>query len=188
MMNGTSGLETATLGGGCFWCIEAVFQELEGVHEVVSGYAGGARPNPTYQQVCSGATGHAEVVRVHFDPAVIGYRDLLEVFFAAHDPTQFNRQGHDVGSQYRSVIFWHDETQRAEAEAAIRRIDAAGELGAPVVTELAPFETFYPAEAYHQEYYRNNPGQPYCQMVVAPKVQKTRKLFAGKLKGKGVRK
>lgn len=175
-------MQTAVLGGGCFWCLEAVYKELEGVVSVVSGYAGGARPNPTYQQVCSGATGHAEVVQIRFDPAVISYRDLLDVFFTIHDPTQLNRQGHDVGSQYRSVIFWRDEQQRADAERAIRELEETGTFTEPVVTEVTQLSAFYPAEAYHQDYFANHADEPYCQVVVSPKVSKARGRFADKWK------
>ncbi|MBI3278470.1 MAG: peptide-methionine (S)-S-oxide reductase MsrA [Acidobacteria bacterium] len=166
--------ETATLGGGCFWCLEAVYQEMKGVLSVESGYMGGHLPSPTYQQVCTGTTGHAEVVRVSFDPAIASYRDILEVFFATHDPTTLNRQGNDVGPQYRSVVFYHSEEQRRTAEELIGELD----LGRPVVTRIEPASTFYRAEDYHQEYFRNNPGQPYCAFVVAPKVQKFREKFA----------
>lgn len=175
-------LELATLGGGCFWCIEPVFDELEGVEDVVSGYSGGDRRNPTYEQVCSGATGHAEVVQIHFDPARVSYRELLQVFFTVHDPTQLNRQGNDVGTQYRSVIFYHSPEQKQTAEAVIEELTAAGLWPRPIVTELSPFKEFYPAEDYHQEYYRHNPQQPYCQIVVAPKVAKFRQKFANRLK------
>lgn len=175
--------ETATLGGGCFWCIEPVFQELRGVRRVESGYAGGHVPDPSYEEVCGGQTGHAEVVRVEFDPAEIGYRDILEVFFTVHDPTTPNRQGADVGTQYRSVIFHHDEEQRRVAVQVIAELEARGLWDAPVVTELAPAGEFYPAESYHQEYYRRNPGAGYCQVVIAPKVAKFRSRFADRLKG-----
>lgn len=175
-------LELATLGGGCFWCIEPVFDELEGVEDVVSGYSGGDRRNPTYEQVCSGATGHAEVVQIRFDPARVSYRELLQVFFTVHDPTQLNRQGNDVGTQYRSVIFYHSPEQKQTAEAVIEELTAAGLWPRPIVTELSPFKEFYPAEDYHQEYYRHNPQQPYCQIVVAPKVAKFRQKFADRLK------
>jgi peptide-methionine (S)-S-oxide reductase len=175
------GAEVAVLGGGCFWCIEAVFQRLRGVHSVVSGYCGGARAAPTYEQVCSGATGHAEVVRIAFDPAVIDFPTLLEVFFAVHDPTTPDRQGHDVGSQYRSVIFCQSERQRAEAESAIRRVDATGDWGAPAVTELAGAEPFWPAEDYHWNYYDGHRSQPYCQAVIAPKVAKLQFAFKDRL-------
>ena len=169
--------ETATLGGGCFWCLEAVYDEMKGVLSVESGYMGGHVENPTYQAVCSGRTGHIEVVRVTFDPAVATYREILEVFFDIHDPTSRDRQGNDVGQQYRSVIFTHSDTQKAVAEEMIR------ELGPAVVTEVRPAETFYQAEDYHQEYFRKNPNQGYCAYVVAPKVKKFRAHFGEKLKG-----
>jgi peptide-methionine (S)-S-oxide reductase len=167
-------MDVATLGGGCFWCLEAVFQNLKGVQKVESGYAGGSLPSPTYEQVCSGRTGHAEVVQVTFDPAVISYQDLLEVFFAIHDPTTLNRQGADVGTQYRSVILFHSPEQRATAEQVMKELEAAQLWGGTIVTQLAPFETFFRAEAYHQDYFRNNPLQPYCLAVVAPKLAKFR--------------
>jgi len=175
-------LETATLAGGCFWCLEAVFDQLEGVTAVESGYMGGPGANPTYKQVCSGNSGHAEVVHIAFDPARIAYRDILEVFFAIHDPTTLNRQGNDVGSQYRSAIFFHTPEQEAQARAVVAELAARGEYGAPIVTEITPARAFYPAEEYHQEYYENNAQQPYCQFVVAPKLQKFRKLFAHRAK------
>jgi peptide-methionine (S)-S-oxide reductase len=175
--------ETATLGGGCFWCLEAVFEQLRGVEKVVSGYAGGTVANPTYHHVCTGATGHAEVVQVAFDPAVISFREVLEVFFATHDPTTLNRQGADVGTQYRSAIFYHSPPQRQAAEQLIAELNAAGVWDAPLVTQVVPFEKFYPAEDYHQGYFRNNPRQGYCMAVVSPKVAKFRKQFASKLKG-----
>lgn len=175
-------LEQATLGGGCFWCLEAVFELAHGVEKVESGYAGGAVPNPTYRAVCSGSTGHAEVVRVTFDPRVISYREILEIFFAMHDPTTLNRQGADVGTQYRSVIFYHSPEQQRTAERLIAELNAADVWDAPLVTEVAPAPTFYVAEEYHQEYFRQNPSQPYCQAVVAPKVAKFRKQFLSKLK------
>jgi peptide-methionine (S)-S-oxide reductase len=174
--------EVATLGGGCFWCLEAVFEQLQGVVKVVSGYSGGRRANPTYEQVCSGATGHAEVVQVAFDPSVLSYADLLDVFFATHDPTTLNRQGGDVGIQYRSVIFYHSPAQKEIAERRIAELNAAGIWDQPIVTQVVPFEAFYPAESYHQEYYRRNPGQMYCAAVISPKVAKFRKQFAAKLK------
>ena len=174
--------EIATLGGGCFWCLEAVYDELRGVEEVVSGYAGGAVANPSYEQVCSGRTGHAEVVQVTFDPRQISYRELLEVFFTIHDPTTPNRQGHDIGSQYRSIILYHSPEQRAAAVETVARLEAAGIWDAPIVTEVVPLTALYPAEDYHQEYFRNNPQQPYCLVVVAPKVAKARKEFLAKLK------
>jgi peptide-methionine (S)-S-oxide reductase len=174
--------EVAILGGGCFWCLEAVFDQLRGVIGVESGYSGGAPPNPSYRQVCNGDTGHAEVVRIAFDPALVSYRDLLDVFFTIHDPTTRNRQGNDVGSQYRSVIFHRSPQQEAQARQAIADWNARGVWGAPIVTELAPAPEFYPAEDYHQEYFANNPAQPYCQAVVAPKVAKFRKHFLDRLK------
>ncbi|GIV95933.1 MAG: peptide methionine sulfoxide reductase MsrA [Herpetosiphonaceae bacterium] len=174
--------EVATLAGGCFWCLEAIFDDLKGVEDVVSGYSGGAVPNPTYQQVCTGTTGHAEVVQITFDPSVVSFKDLLHVFFAIHDPTTLNRQGADVGTQYRSAIFYHNEEQKRIAEQVIREISEAGIWDAPIVTELAPFTAFYPAEEYHQEYYRRNPNQPYCMAVIAPKVSKFRHHYLEKLK------
>jgi peptide-methionine (S)-S-oxide reductase len=177
-----AGGELATLAGGCFWCLEAVYDGMKGVVSVESGYMGGRIGNPTYEQVCGGDTGHAEVVRIAFDPAVVSFKELLEVFFVIHDPTTLNRQGNDSGTQYRSAIFFHTPQQKAEAEEVISRIDAAKLWGAPIVTEVAPASTFYMAERYHQEYYERNPYQPYCQFVVAPKVQKFRKHFLDKLK------
>ncbi|MCL4760657.1 MAG: peptide-methionine (S)-S-oxide reductase MsrA [Burkholderiales bacterium] len=174
--------ETAVLGGGCFWCLDAVFRDLDGVVRVESGYAGGASPDPTYEAVCTGRTGHAEVVRVTFDPARLPYDELLRVFFAIHDPTTLNRQGNDVGTQYRSVVFCQSPAQRDAAQRVVREIDAAGAYGAPVVTEIADAAPFYPAEGYHQDYFERNPAQPYCMFVVAPKVAKFRKAFAGRLK------
>jgi len=165
--------EVTTLGGGCFWCLEAVFDEMKGVISVESGYMGGARPNPTYEQVCSGATGHIEVVQVTFDPDLVSFRELLEVFFSIHDPTSMDRQGNDVGEQYRSVIFYHSEEQRAIASEMIKP---------PMVTELGPAETFWPAEDYHQEYFKKNPNNAYCAFVVRPKVAKFREHFAGSQK------
>jgi peptide-methionine (S)-S-oxide reductase len=178
----SSGHETAVLGGGCFWCLEAVFDRLAGVRSVESGYAGGRRADPTYEQVCSGATGHAEVVRVTFDPATLSYRDLLNVFFAIHDPTTKDRQGNDVGTQYRSVIFCQTPEQRAVAESVVRELDAAKLWPAPIVTEIADAAPFYAAERYHRQYFERNGGQPYCQFVVAPKVAKFRKQFFDRLK------
>jgi peptide-methionine (S)-S-oxide reductase len=174
--------EVGTLGGGCFWCLEAVFEQLRGVEQVVSGYAGGTVPHPTYEQVCSGTTGHAEVVQVTFDPDVIAYRELLEVFFTIHDPTTLNRQGPDVGTQYRSVIFTHSPTQQATAQEVIAALTAARVFPGPIVTEVRPFEAFYPAEPYHQQYYRRHPDQAYCRLVIAPKVAKFRKAFLDRLK------
>ncbi|HUJ21256.1 MAG TPA: peptide-methionine (S)-S-oxide reductase MsrA [Bryobacteraceae bacterium] len=174
--------ETAVLGGGCFWCLEAVYQEMEGVLSVESGYMGGKTANPTYEDVCSGRTGHAEVVRVTFDPDITPFREVLEVFFAIHDPTTRNRQGNDAGTQYRSVIFYTSDEQRHTAEQIIRELDAQRVWSNPIVTEIQPATAFYRAEDYHQEYFRNNPQQPYCSYIVAPKVQKFRKKFAGKWK------
>jgi peptide-methionine (S)-S-oxide reductase len=174
--------EVATLGGGCYWCLEACFEQLQGVEKVESGFAGGAVPDPTYRQVCGGATGHAEVVRVTFDPAVIAYRDLLEIFFAIHDPTTLNRQGPDAGTQYRSAIFYHSPEQKRAAEEVIAELTAEKVWPGPIVTEVVPAGPFYRAEDYHQGYYRANPYQPYCVAVVAPKVAKLRKKFAEKLK------
>lgn len=174
--------EVATLGGGCFWCLEAVFDELKGVTDVVSGYAGGHVAHPTYEAVCNGTTGHAEVVQVVFDPRELSYRDLLGVFFSIHDPTTPNRQGNDVGTQYRSAIFFHSPEQERTARDVIRGLEAEGVWGAPVVTQVVPTEEFYPAEAYHQEYFRRNPGQGYCQVVVAPKVAKFRRTHMDRLK------
>ncbi len=172
----------ATLAGGCFWCIESVFNRLRGVGSAVSGYMGGHTLNPTYEDICNGDTGHAEVVQITFDPAEISYRELLEIFFTLHDPTQLNRQGNDTGTQYRSAIFWHTQEQKAEAEAVIAELTAARQFNAPIVTEVTAAETFYPAEDYHQGYFDQNPNQPYCQFVVAPKVEKARAKYAGRLK------
>jgi peptide-methionine (S)-S-oxide reductase len=174
--------EVATLAGGCFWCLEAVYDQLRGVEDVVSGYSGGRRPNPTYEQVCTGATGHAEVVQVTFDPQVVSFRDILGVFFAIHDPTTLNRQGADVGTQYRSAIFFHSPEQKAVAEQVIGELSASGLWPHPVVTQVEPLEAFYPAEDYHQVYFARNPNQGYCQAVVAPKVAKFRKHFLDRLK------
>ncbi len=173
--------EVATLAGGCFWCLDAAFRLLKGVTKVESGYAGGIRPNPTYEQVCTGATGHAEVAQVTFDPSVITYRDLLDVFFTIHDPTQLNRQGADVGTQYRSAVFPHNEEQRAEAERAIKELEATRAWDAPIVTTIEPMKAFYPAETYHQDYYARNPRQSYCQAVIAPKIAKLRKMHFERL-------
>jgi peptide-methionine (S)-S-oxide reductase len=174
--------ELATLAGGCFWCLEAVYKELRGVEKVVSGYMGGQVPNPSYQLVCSGMTGHAEVVQITYDPEEASYRDLLNVFFTIHDPTTLNRQGADVGSQYRSAIFYHSPEQKETAEETIRELAAEGVWADPIVTEVVPLEEFYPAEQYHQDYFERNPSQPYCQAVVAPKVSKFRKQFLDRLK------
>jgi peptide-methionine (S)-S-oxide reductase len=175
-------LETATLGAGCFWCVEAVFDDLRGVEDVVSGYSGGHTENPTYREVCSETTGHAEVAQIKFDPAELSYADLLRVFFAVHDPTTLNRQGNDIGSSYRSAIFYHSPEQKATAEEVIREVTEAGIYDDPIVTEVTAFDKFYPAEDYHQEYFANNPTQPYCAAVVAPKVSKFRKQFVSRLK------
>ncbi len=180
-MAGTSA-EVATLAGGCFWCLEAVYDRLEGVISVESGYMGGDMPDPTYERVCDGDTGHAEVVQVTFDPARIGYRELLEVFFAIHDPTTRDRQGNDVGTQYRSAIFYHTDGQRTAAEGIIRELESERAFADPIVTEVVPAQTFYVAERYHQDYFRNNPNQPYCQYVVAPKVAKFRQKFSQRLR------
>jgi len=174
--------ETATLAAGCFWCVEAVFGRLKGVERVVSGYTGGTVPHPTYQEVCSGTTGHAEAVQIVFDPETISFAELLDVFWHIHDPTTINRQGADIGTQYRSAIFYHDERQRKIAEESKRKADASGLRHAPIVTEIVPFLNFYPAEDYHQDYYRLNPSQPYCRLVIDPKIEKLMKNFSGKLK------
>jgi peptide-methionine (S)-S-oxide reductase len=174
--------ETATLAGGCFWCLEAVYENLRGVEKVVSGYSGGHAANPSYEAVCTGRTGHAEVVHITFDPARVSFRELLEVFFTIHDPTTLDRQGADVGSQYRSAIFYHTMEQKETADAVIRELAAAGLWDDPIVTRVEPFDTFWPAEDYHQQYFRNNPRQPYCAAVVAPKVAKFRKQFLKRLK------
>jgi peptide-methionine (S)-S-oxide reductase len=176
------GREIATLAGGCFWCLEAVYDQVKGVDSVESGYMGGHVTNPTYHQVCDGDTGHAEVVRITFDPETVSYRDLLDVFFVIHDPTTLNRQGNDVGTQYRSAVFYHSAEQKAAAEEAIKRLAAEGVYEARIVTEVAPADLFYVAEDYHQEYFANNPRQPYCMAVVAPKVAKFRRTFLEKLK------
>jgi len=175
--------EIATLAGGCFWCLEAVYDELKGVVDVTSGYAGGQVVNPTYQQVCGGDTGHAEVVRIAFDPAKISFREILEVFFTIHDPTTLNRQGADVGTQYRSAIFYHSDEQKRVAEEVMAEIASSGIWKNPIVTEVTPAPEFYPAEDYHQEYFARNPNQGYCQVVVAPKVAKFRSKFLAKLRG-----
>ena len=174
--------ETATFGSGCFWCSEAVFSELEGVETVLPGYAGGKVANPTYEQVCTDETGHAEVSQVTYDPAKITYRELLEVFFSTHDPTTLNRQGADEGSQYRSAIFYGSESQRMEAEAIVKELSSEKVFHRPIVTEISPLNQFYPAEDYHREYFRRNPGKPYCQVVIAPKLSKFRAHFQTKLK------
>lgn len=179
--------EIATLAGGCFWCLEAAYLEIRGVERVESGYAGGKVPNPTYELVCSGMSGHAEVVQVTFDPAEVSYRDLLEIFFTIHDPTTLNRQGADVGTQYRSAIFCHSAAQQAEAGRVVAELERQKVFGSPIVTEIVPLTTFYPAEEYHRDYYRRNPGQGYCRAVVAPKVAKLRKQWAERLRKDRVR-
>ncbi len=175
-------METATLAAGCFWCVEAVFDDLRGVESVESGYSGGHKENPTYPEVCSETTGHAEVVHIKFDSAELSYADLLKVFFAVHDPTTLNRQGNDIGSSYRSAIFYHSDEQKKIAEQVIAELDASDIWESPIVTEVTAFDKFYIAENYHQEYFANNPNQPYCAAVVAPKVSKFRKIFIDKLK------
>ncbi|WP_137283533.1 peptide-methionine (S)-S-oxide reductase MsrA [Halorussus salinisoli] len=173
----------ATFGGGCFWCTEAAFKELDGVHEVTSGYAGGHVEDPTYEEVCSGDTGHAEVVQVEYDTDVLSYEDVLKVFFTVHDPTQLNRQGPDVGTQYRSAIFYHDDRQKEVAQQFLRELDAEGAYdGDDIVTEVEPLETFYEAEEYHQDYYEKNPNDQYCSIQAEPKVQKVREKFGDKVK------
>ncbi|MDN3511219.1 MAG: peptide-methionine (S)-S-oxide reductase MsrA [Candidatus Jettenia sp.] len=177
-----NGKEIATLAGGCFWCLEALFLELRGVEKVESGYSGGNVPNPSYDQVCTGTTGHAEVVQITFDPTIISFRELLEVFFTIHDPTTLNRQGADVGIQYRSAIFYHTQEQREIAEHVMKEFREAKIWDAPIVTEMRAFTTFYRAEEYHQGYYKRNPEQPYCRIVIEPKVAKLRKQYRAKLK------
>jgi peptide-methionine (S)-S-oxide reductase len=178
----SSNHEVATLAGGCFWCLDAVFRGLKGVEQVVSGYAGGTVPNPSYEAVCTGRTGHTEVVQVTFDPAVLSYRDLVEVFFAIHDPTTLNRQGADVGTQYRSAIYYHSPEQERTAREVIATLERDQVFDAPIVTEVAPAPVFFPAEEYHQDYFRRNPGQGYCRAVIAPKVAKFRKEHLERLK------
>jgi peptide-methionine (S)-S-oxide reductase len=173
--------EMATLAGGCFWCLEAVYTQLKGVVKSVSGYSGGATPNPSYRDVCSGMTGHAEVVQITFDPGQISYKELLEIFFTIHDPTTLNRQGNDIGTQYRSAIFYHDLEQKAVAEQVVREMEAAHIWSRPIVTEIAPLKAFFPAEEYHQDYFKRNPAQPYCQVVIAPKVAKFRQKYFSRL-------
>lgn len=175
-------METATFGAGCFWCVEAVFQSLKGVEKVISGYSGGQVVNPSYRQVCTGTTGHAEVCQISYDPSEISFEELLEVFWSTHDPTTLNRQGNDVGPQYRSVIFYHNESQKVLAEKYKKELDESGAFNHPIVTEISPFETFYVAEDYHQEYYDLNPNQPYCTYVIKPKMDKFQKVFRDKLK------
>ena len=173
--------EVATFGGGCFWCLDAAFRQLRGVEKVVSGYSGGKRPNPSYEQVCTGATGHAEVVQITFDPNIISYRDLLGVLFTIHDPTTLNRQGGDEGTQYRSVIFYHSPEQHQAIKETVRELETEHVWERPIVTEVTPFSVFYPAEGYHQDYFNKNPNQPYCSAIVAPKVSKVRKAYFDRL-------
>ncbi|HEY7234363.1 MAG TPA: peptide-methionine (S)-S-oxide reductase MsrA [Gemmatimonadaceae bacterium] len=180
-MSNMGAREVATLGGGCFWCLDAVFRQLRGVEKVQSGYAGGTAPNPTYREVCGGRTGHAEVVQITFDPTEVSYRDLLDVFFTIHDPTTKDRQGGDIGTQYRSIILTHSDEQARVAREAIAEVTAEGIWDDPIVTVIEPLTTFYPAEAYHQDYFANNPNQPYCQIVIEPKVAKFRRKFLEKL-------
>jgi peptide-methionine (S)-S-oxide reductase len=175
-------METATLGAGCFWCVEGVYQELKGVEKVVSGYSGGHKENPGYKEVCDGTTGHAEVAQITFDPSVVSFREILEVFFLVHDPTTRNRQGNDVGTQYRSAIYFHNAAQKEISEIVIKELNASGAWEKPIVTEVTAFEKFWPAEDYHQNYYKLNSEQPYCQYVVRPKLEKFRKVFKEKLK------
>lgn len=177
-----SKFETATFGSGCFWCTEAIFERLKGVIKVESGYSGGTIDNPTYEEVCSGSTGHAEVTQITFDPSVISYEELLGVFWKTHDPTTPNRQGNDIGSQYRSVIFYHNDKQKKLAERYKEELEKAGVWDKPIVTEISPFTRFFKAEDYHQNYFENNPAQPYCSFVIAPKVEKFEKVFKDKLK------
>jgi len=174
--------ELATLAGGCFWCLEAVFQQLRGVTKVVSGYTGGSVPHPSYEAVCTGTTGHAEVTQITFDPSSVSYRDLLDVFFTIHDPTTLDRQGNDAGTQYRSAIFYHSPEQKADAERAIKELETEKVWDDPIVTEVGPLEQFYPAENYHQDYYARNANQPYCRAVIAPKVAKLRSKYLARLK------
>jgi peptide-methionine (S)-S-oxide reductase len=181
-MNQGVSWEVATLAGGCFWCIEGVFREVNGVENVVSGYTGGTTVNPTYEQVCTGKTGHAESVQVSFNPSKLSYREILEIFFSVHDPTTLNRQGADVGTQYRSAIFYHNEQQKRVAEELIRELSKANLWDRPIVTQIVPLDTFYPAEDYHQEYFSRNPEQAYCQMVISPKISKFRKQWTEHLK------
>ena len=178
-------MEITTLGGGCFWCLEAVFEQLEGVRSVNSGYSGGTMPNPSYEQVCTGTTGHAEVVQITFDPKKITYRELLEIFFTIHDPTTLNRQGADLGTQYRSVIFCHTAEQEAIAKQVIEQLETSGVFGSPIVTEVEKYQVFHPGEEHHQGFYRQNSSQPYCQAVITPKLAKLRQKYLAKLKSVG---
>ncbi len=178
----SANMEIATLGGGCFWCTEAIYKELKGVYSVTSGYSGGDVVHPSYREVCTGRTGHAEVIRIEFDPAIISFTEILEVFFATHDPTTLNRQGADVGTQYRSAIFYHGENQKEIAESVINKLNRENVFGKPVVTEVTAWKNFYPAEDYHQDYFENNPSASYCRMVIVPKMEKFRKVFGERLK------
>jgi peptide-methionine (S)-S-oxide reductase len=180
--NNTNNNAIATFGGGCFWCTEAVFQRMKGVDTVISGYSGGKTNNPTYKEICTGTTGHAEVIQIHYNPAEVTFEDLLEVFFNTHDPTTLNRQGNDVGTQYRSVIFFNNETEKETAVAYIKQLSGSGIFSSPIVTEVSPLGKFYPAEDYHQNYFNQNGNQPYCSYVVRPKVEKFEKLYKNKLK------
>ena len=174
--------EMATFGGGCFWCVEAIFQQVKGVESVVSGYAGGSIKNPSYREVTSGRTGHAEVIQITFDPAIVSYLELLEIFFSTHDPTTLNRQGADIGTQYRSIILYHSAKQLEQASEIVKDLDSAGVWKSPVVTQIEKYTEFYPAEKYHQDYYANNPDKGYCRVVIQPKLEKFRKVFSEKLK------
>jgi len=182
--NNMDSLQTATFGSGCFWCTEAIFERVNGVVKVESGYSGGTVEKPTYQEVCTGTTGHAEVTQITYDPSVISFDELLEIFWKTHDPTTLNKQGNDVGTQYRSVIFYHNENQKELAEKYKSELDKSGAWDNPIVTEISPFKNFYSAEGYHQDYYENNPNQGYCAFVIAPKVEKFEKVFKDKLKNK----
>ena len=175
-------ISTATLGGGCFWCLEAVFSDIQGVLKVISGYSGGKVVNPTYEQICSGKTGHAEVVQISFEPKVISFEELLEIFFIIHDPTQLNRQGNDIGTQYRSVVFYHSDDQKDEVSLMIKALENKNMWKNPIVTELTPLDVFYPSEDYHQNYYKKNPPQAYCSFVISPKISKVQKKFSHRLK------
>lgn len=181
-MSERAGTEVATLAGGCFWCLEAIFREVDGVEDVTSGYTGGTTVNPTYQEVCTGTTGHAESIQLTFNPGKISYREILQIFFSVHDPTTLNRQGEDVGTQYRSAIFYHNDQQRATAEAVIRELNEAHLWKRPIVTQVVSLDKFYPAEDYHREYFSRHPEQSYCQMVISPKVSKFRKQWAKRLR------
>jgi peptide-methionine (S)-S-oxide reductase len=181
MSPGIKEYDTATFGAGCFWCVEAIYQDLKGVEKVISGYSGGNVNNPTYQQVCSGLTGHAEVCQIIYNPNIISYKDLLEVFWQIHDPTSLNKQGDDVGTQYRSVIFYHNENQKKQAEKYKKDLNASGAFEKIIVTEISPFKTFNKAANYHQDYYNANPNQPYCQIVIGPKIEKFKKAFKNKI-------